>query len=134
MLLGGGTNFGSLLNPKTITAMQKFITATALASLATFGTMQISSAHVFNGGDTFVDHPVIQKAHPSARVLRGYVTLQNNNCTKDDRLLAIEGPAAEKVEVRQAVAPNSKTWRGDVTFKIDERGTDAVPGHGDHGQ
>lgn len=129
MLLGGGTNFGSLRNPKTIIAMHKFISATALASLATFGTMQISSAHVFNGGDTFVDHPVIQEAHPSARVLRGYVTLQNN-CTKDDRLLATEGPAAEKVELRQAVAPNSV----DVTFKIDERGTDVAPGHGDHGQ
>ncbi|MBO9588796.1 copper chaperone PCu(A)C [Devosia sp.] len=82
--------------------MQKIIATLFLASLATFGSVQLSSAHGFKGGEIFIDHPMIQEAPPGARVLGGYVTLQNNGA-EDDRLIAIESPAAEKVDLHQSV-------------------------------
>lgn len=82
--------------------MQKILAALALASLALVGLAPAALAHGFKQGEIYIDHPMIQEAPPNARVLGGYITLQNNG-TEDDRLLAIESSAAEKVELHQSV-------------------------------
>jgi copper(I)-binding protein len=73
----------------------------AFAALLLALSAQPTFAHGFKQGAIFIDHPMIQEAPPNARVLGGYITLQNNG-TEDDRLLAIESPAAQKVELHQS--------------------------------
>lgn len=82
--------------------MQKILSTLAFASLMLVGSVPTALAHGFTQGQIYIDHPMIQEAPPSARVLGGYVTLQNNGA-EDDRLLAIESSAAEKVELHQSV-------------------------------
>lgn len=60
------------------------------------------SAHDFNAGSIYIDHPMIQEAPPNAPVLGGYIMLQNNG-TEDDRLVGIESNAVEKVELHRTV-------------------------------
>jgi copper(I)-binding protein len=153
----------------------------AFAALLLALSAQPTFAHGFKQGAIFIDHPMIQEAPPNARVLGGYITLQNNG-TEDDRLLAIESPAAQKVELHQSVvtdgiarmlpmtdglalpagqivwlgdngthamfvqpdrhyAPGDelpavlvfeKAGRVDVTFKVEARGPELTPGHGEH--
>lgn len=73
------------------------------AFLAAFGLMlSPAAAHQFETPTIFVDHPAIQEAPPSAPVLGGYAMFFNSG-TEDDRLLAIESPAMEKVELHLSV-------------------------------
>jgi copper(I)-binding protein len=65
---------------------------------ATSGAM----AHSFTSPTIYVDHPAIQEAPPSAPVLGGYAMFSNNG-PEDDRLIAIESPAMEKVELHISV-------------------------------
>ncbi|MCR6634746.1 copper chaperone PCu(A)C [Devosia sp.] len=60
-----------------------------------------AGAHDFTSGTMYIDHPMIQEAPPGARVLGGYVTLHNQGA-EDDRLVGIETPAAEKVELHRS--------------------------------
>ncbi|MBU1336911.1 MAG: copper chaperone PCu(A)C [Alphaproteobacteria bacterium] len=77
--------------------MHKLILAGALAMFST-----ATLAHDFTSGSIYIDHPMIQEAPPNAPVLGGYVTIHNNGDTAD-RLLAIESPVADKVELHQSV-------------------------------
>lgn len=63
------------------------------------------SAHDFTAGSIYIDHPMIQEAPPNAPVLGGYIMLQNNG-TEDDRLIGIESPTVEKVELHKTVVTN----------------------------
>jgi len=58
--------------------------------------------HSFTADTIYVDRPMIQEAPPSAPVLGGYLMVMNSG-TQDDRLIAIESPAVEKVELHQSV-------------------------------
>lgn len=74
----------------------------SLAALL-FGLSAIAaSAHDFNAGSIYIDHPMIKEAPPNAPVLGGYIMLQNNGA-EDDRLIAIESVAVEKVELHRTV-------------------------------
>lgn len=74
------------------------LTFALLAALAVIP----AEAHDFTSGAIYLDHPMIQEAPPNAPVLGGYVSVQNNGA-EDDRLLAIESPAAAKVELHRSV-------------------------------
>lgn len=60
-----------------------------------------AQAHDFSAGEIYIDHPMILEAPPSAPTLGGYLSIQNNGDT-DDRLIAIESPVAEKVELHRS--------------------------------
>lgn len=76
---------------------------TLLAPLAVLGLMLTpAAAHQFETPTIFVDHPAIQEAPPSAPVLGGYAMLFNSGA-EDDRLLSIESPAMDKVELHISV-------------------------------
>jgi copper(I)-binding protein len=77
--------------------MHRIILATALAITAT-----VAQAHDFTAGSIYVDHPMIEEAPPNAPVLGGYVAIYNSS-DADDRLVGIESPAAEKVELHRSV-------------------------------
>ncbi|MBU1306705.1 MAG: copper chaperone PCu(A)C, partial [Alphaproteobacteria bacterium] len=74
--------------------MKKTLFATLLLVMSPLAV----SAHDFNAGSIYIDHPMIQEAPPNAPVLGGYIMLQNNGA-EDDRLLGIESDAVEKVEL-----------------------------------
>ncbi len=59
-------------------------------------------AHQFETATIFVDHPAIQEAPPNAPVLGGYAMFVNTG-SEDDRLIAIESPAVDKVELHVSV-------------------------------
>lgn len=82
--------------------MQKFVAVLAFAGLVLAGHVPAALAHDFTLGEIYIDHPMIQEAPPNARVLGGYIALQNKG-TEDDRLVAIESSAAQKVELHQSV-------------------------------
>lgn len=63
------------------------------------------NAHDFTAGNIYIDHPMILEAPPNAPVLGGYIMLQNNG-PEDDRLIGIESPAVEKVELHRSVVQN----------------------------
>jgi copper(I)-binding protein len=77
--------------------MRKFLMATAFALIATS-----PQAHDFTAGTIYIDHPMIEEAPPNAPVLGGYVAIYNNG-DADDRVVGIESPAAEKVELHRSV-------------------------------
>jgi Uncharacterized protein conserved in bacteria len=58
-------------------------------------------AHDFTQGSIYLDHPMIEEAPPNAPVLGGYLSIQNMG-EADDRLIAIESTAAEKVEMHNS--------------------------------
>lgn len=74
--------------------MKLFVTI-ALIGILTSGSV---FAHGFTQGSIYLDHPMIEEAPPNAPVLGGYLSIQNMGDT-DDRLIAIESSAAEKVEM-----------------------------------
>lgn len=76
--------------------MNRFFLAMGLATLSTG-----AQAHGVTSGPLYIDHPMIEEAPPNAPVLGGYVSIQNSGNT-DDRLVAIESSAAEKVELHQS--------------------------------
>jgi copper(I)-binding protein len=71
----------------------------AIAAIALTST---AAAHDFDAGAIYIDHPMVEEAPPSARVLGGYVSLHNQGA-EDDRLIGIESTAAEKVELHRSV-------------------------------
>lgn len=73
-----------------------------LMAIATIAFMPTVQAHDFDAGQIYIDHPIIEEAPPNARVLGGYVSFTNHG-TEDDRLIGIESPAAEKVELHRSV-------------------------------
>ncbi|MBU1334419.1 MAG: copper chaperone PCu(A)C [Alphaproteobacteria bacterium] len=77
--------------------MHRFFIATAFALIATS-----VQAHDFNAGSIYVDHPMIEEAPPNAPVLGGYVAIYNNG-NAEDRLVGIDSPAAQKVELHRSV-------------------------------
>ncbi len=74
--------------------MKLFIAIALVGILATGN----GFAHDFTSGSIYLDHPMIEEAPPNAPVLGGYLSIQNMGDT-DDRLIAIESSAAEKVEM-----------------------------------
>jgi copper(I)-binding protein len=76
--------------------MKKFLLAVSFVALTTG-----AQAHGVTSGSLYIDHPMIEEAPPNAPVLGGYVSIQNSGDT-DDRLIAIESSAAEKVELHQS--------------------------------
>lgn len=72
--------------------------------LALIGILAASPAvaHDFTQGSIYLDHPMIEEAPPNAPVLGGYLSIQNMGDV-DDRLIAIESPAAEKVEMHRSI-------------------------------
>jgi copper(I)-binding protein len=72
----------------------------ALASLLALFALP-AVAHDFTQGFIYLDHPMIEEAPPNAPVLGGYLSIQNMG-DADDRLIAIESPAAEKVELHRS--------------------------------
>lgn len=76
--------------------MKKIALAALLAALA----LPVA-AHDFTVGSIYLDHPMIEEAPPNAPVLGGYLSIQNMG-DADDRLVAIESDAAEKVELHQS--------------------------------
>ena len=72
----------------------------ALALIGAFAAAPVA-AHDFTIGSLYVDHPMIEEAPPNAPVLGGYLSIQNMGDT-DDRLIAIQSSAAEKVELHQS--------------------------------
>lgn len=81
--------------------MKKTLFATLLLVMSPLAV----SAHDFNAGSIYIEHPMIQEAPPNAPVLGGYIMLQNNGA-EDDRLIAIESDAVEKVELHRTVMTN----------------------------
>jgi hypothetical protein len=79
-----------------------FMKKTLFATLLLVMSPLAVSAHDFNAGSIYIDHPMIQEAPPNAPVLGGYIMLQNNGA-EDDRLLGIESDAVEKVELHRTV-------------------------------
>ncbi|GAB5429807.1 MAG: hypothetical protein Devi2KO_32660 [Devosia indica] len=77
--------------------MKLFVTI-ALIGILTAGS---GFAHDFTQGSIYLDHPMIEEAPPNAPVLGGYLSIQNMGDT-DDRLVAIESSAAEKVEIHRS--------------------------------
>ena len=73
-----------------------------LLAIAAIAFIAPANAHDFDAGAIYVDHPMIEAAPPSARVLGGYVSLHNQGAA-DDRLIAIESVAADKVELHRSV-------------------------------
>lgn len=73
-----------------------------LFAIASLAVMPAAIAHDFDAGSIYVDHPMVEEAPPSARVLGGYVSLHNQGLA-GDRLVAIESTAAEKVELHRSV-------------------------------
>lgn len=77
--------------------MKLFVTI-ALIGILTSGS---GFAHDFTQGSIYLDHPMIEEAPPNAPVLGGYLSIQNIG-DNDDRLIAIESTAAEKVEMHRS--------------------------------
>lgn len=73
-----------------------------MIAIAAFAITPGAIAHDFDAGAIYIDHPMIEEAPPSARVLGGYVSLYNQG-DEDDRLIGIESTAAEKVELHRSV-------------------------------
>jgi copper(I)-binding protein len=91
----------NLLRPaRSMDAMKKTLLVLLFGLLA----MPVT-AHDFNAGSIYIDHPMIQEAPPNAPVLAGYIMLQNNGAT-DDRLMSIESPSVAKVELHRSVVTN----------------------------
>lgn len=76
--------------------MKRLVLAALLSGLA-FPT----AAQDFTVGSIYLDHPMIEEAPPNAPVLGGYLSMQNMGET-DDRLVAIESDAFEKVELHRS--------------------------------
>lgn len=77
--------------------MHRFFIAAAFALIATS-----VQAHDFTAGSIHVDHPMIEETPPNAPVLGGYVAIYNNG-NAEDRLVGIESPVAQKVELHRSV-------------------------------
>lgn len=77
--------------------MHRLLIAAALVAMT-----GVAQAHDFTAGPIYVDHPMIEEAPPNAPVLGGYVAIYNNG-DADDRLVGIESPAVEKVELHRSV-------------------------------
>lgn len=78
------------------------MTKTLFATLLFVMSALTASAHDFNVGSIYIDHPMIREAPPNAPVLGGYIMLQNNGA-QDDKLIEIESNAVEKVELHRTV-------------------------------
>lgn len=63
-------------------------------------------AHEFAAGSLEIVHPYLRATPPMAQTGAGYVILRNSG-VEADRLLAIETPAADRVEFHQSVVENS---------------------------
>jgi copper(I)-binding protein len=89
------------LNVNWPAIMKKTLFATLLLVMSSLAV----SAHDFNAGPIYIDHPMIKEAPPNAPVLGGYIMLQNNG-TEDDRLVGIDSDAVEKVELHRTLMTN----------------------------
>lgn len=89
-----------------------------LLAIATLAVMPAAIAHDFDAGSIYIDHPMVEEAPPSARVLGGYVSLHNQGA-EDDRLIAIESTAAEKVEMHRSVVADGIARMTPLTDGID---------------
>lgn len=81
-----------------------------------------AGAHGFTIGDLAVTHPFFRETPPSVDTGAGYMVVTNNGASPD-RLLAIETPAAAKVEFHQTIVEN-----GVATMRPVENGFEIAPG------
>lgn len=80
------------------------ISALAFA-FALAGFSQPASAHGYKIGALEIAHPWARETPPAAKVGAGYLTVKNTGDTAD-RLVTIETPAAEKVEIHESLTEN----------------------------
>src|SRR3954454_9756286 len=76
-----------------------------LLALAVLGAAVTASAEEFRVGDLLIAHPAVRATPGGAKVGAGYFAVRNIGPTPD-RLVAIESPAAGRVEIHASGAEN----------------------------
>jgi copper(I)-binding protein len=76
-----------------------------LPILAALALSAPASAHDYKIGALSIGHPWARETPPAAKMGAGYLTVKNTG-TEADRLLTVETPGAEKVEIHQSLTEN----------------------------
>lgn len=92
-----------------------------------------SAAHDFDAGDLAIIHPFVRATPPGVQNGAGYMTVANDG-TEPDRLIAIETPAAARVEFHQTVVTDGIARMQPVTqgFLVQPGGTAVIGAKGTH--
>jgi copper(I)-binding protein len=73
-----------------------------------------ASAHSYKAGGLEIGHPWARETPPAAKVGAAYFTVTNTG-SEPDRLIAVETPGAEKVEMHESIEDNGVAKMRPVT-------------------